>query len=98
MTDVQLLSRWYLILGIAGAVVAVAALLLIAILLTARRIEAAAARSLRAVEKIHQNTTVIWELDKTNTVAWQLREAAKSMRQHAEEVAEAMQAPAGPRA
>lgn len=98
MTDAELLSRWYLILGIAGVLVVVVALLLITILATARRIERAAARSLRAVQKIVDNTAVIWQLDTTNAVAWQLREGARSIRRHAEEIAEALQAPAAPRA
>ena len=98
MTDAELLSRWYLILGIAGVLVVVVAALLITILVTARRIEQAATRSLLAVRKIVENTSVIWELDTTNAVAWQLREGARSIRQHAEEIAQALQAPAGPRA
>ncbi len=98
MTDAELLSRWYVILAIAAALVAVVALLLITILVTARRIERAATRSLQAVQKIAENTTVIWQLDTTNTVAWQLRESARAIRQHAEEIARALQAPAGPRA
>ncbi|MGQ0571877.1 MAG: hypothetical protein ACT4P5_20425 [Armatimonadota bacterium] len=98
MTDAELLGRWYLILGIAGVLVVVVAALLITILVTARRIEQAAARSHRAVRKIVENTQVIWELDTTNAVAWQLREGARSIRRHAEEIGQALQAPAGPRA
>lgn len=95
MTDVQLLSRWYLILGIAAALVVVVALLLITILVTARRIEQNAARSLRAVRKIVDNTAVIWQLDTTNSVAWELRERARAIRRTAEQIAEALRAPAG---
>ena len=98
MTDAELLSNWYLILGIAAVLVVVVALLLITILVTARRIEQAATRSLLAVQKIVKNTQVIWELDTTNAVTWQLREGARSIRQHAEEIARALQTPAGPRA
>lgn len=95
MTDAELLTRWYLILGIAAVLVIVVAVLLITILVTARRIEQNAARSLRAVRKIVDNTAVIWQLDTTNAVAWQLREAARSIRRRAEEIAEALRAPAG---
>ncbi len=98
MTDAELLGNWYTILGIAAVLVVVVAALLITILVTARRIEQAAARSLTAVRKIVDNTKVIWELDTTNAVAWQLREGARSIRKHAEEIAQALQAPAGPRA
>ena len=80
MSDAELLSRWYLILGIAGVLVVVVAALLVTILVTARRIEQAATRSLLAVQKIVKNTSVIWELDTTNAVAWQLREGARSDR------------------
>lgn len=97
MTDAELVSNWYLILGIAGVLVVVVAALLITILVTARRIEQAATRSLLAVQKIVKNTQVIWELDTTNAVTWQLREGARSIRQHAEEIARALQTPAGPR-
>ena len=95
MTDAELLTRWYLILGIAAVLVIVVAVLLITILVTARRIEQNAARSLRAVRKIVDNTEVIWQLDTTNAVAWQLREAARSIRRRAEEIAEALRSPAG---
>ncbi len=98
MTDAELLSRWYLILSIAAVVVAVVALLLIIIWATARSIKRAAVRGLESVKKIVDNTAAIWELDKTNAVAWELREAAKSIRAHAEEIAQALQTPAGPRA
>ncbi len=98
MTDAELLSRWYLILVIAGAVVAVAAVLLFVVWSTARGIERAAARGLGSVKKIVDNTAAIWELDKTNAVAWELREAARSIHEHAEEIARALQTPAGPRA
>lgn len=98
MSDAELLSRWTLILAIAGVVVLIAAVLLITVLVLARRIEAAAARCLVAVQRIAENTAPIWELEKTSTVAWEIREVARSIRRHAEEIAEALQAPAGPRA
>ncbi|MDR7482227.1 MAG: hypothetical protein QN183_03300 [Armatimonadota bacterium] len=98
MTDAELLSQWYLILGIAGVLVAVVAALLIAVMVTARRIARAALRCHQAVGKIAEHTQVIWTLESTNAVAFDLRETAKSIRRHAEEIAEALQAPAGPRA
>ncbi len=98
MSDAELLSRWTLILVIAAVVVLIAAGLLITVLVLARRIEAAADRCLVAVQKIAQNTAPIWELEKTSTAAWEIRELAGSIRRHVEEIAEALQAPAGPRA
>ncbi|MDR7556298.1 MAG: hypothetical protein QN157_11920 [Armatimonadota bacterium] len=97
MTDAELLSRWYLFLALGGVIVAVVALLLAAILMTARRIERAASRCLTAVRQVADRTAAIWELDSTNAVAWELREAARTVRQRAEEIAQALQAPAGPR-
>ena len=98
MSDADLLSRWYLILSIAAVLVVVVAILAITILAIARGIERAARRCHRAVQKIVGNTMPIWELDATNAAAWELRVAARSIRTHAEEIASALQAPAGPRA
>ncbi|MDR7502997.1 MAG: hypothetical protein QN119_12405 [Armatimonadota bacterium] len=98
MTDAELLARWYLVLAVAGIVVLLLAGLLLAILVTARRIEAAAARGLQAVRRIVEHTTPIWELDRTNTVAWELRERVRTIRRRAEEIAEALGAAAGGRA
>lgn len=98
MTDAELLGRWYLILAMAGGVVLVAAGLLLAVLLTARQIERTAGRAHRAVRQIAENTRPIWDLDATNAAAWRLRETVRSIRRRAEEIAEALHTPAGPRA
>lgn len=98
MTDAELLSRWYLILGIAAVLVVVVAALLATVIVTARRIARAALRCHQAVERIVENTKVIWTLESTNAVAFDLRETVRSIRRRAEEIAEALQAPAGPRA
>jgi hypothetical protein len=95
MSDAELLSRWYVILAVAGAIVALVALLLIAVLVTARRIERAAVRCLLAVQRIAENMAPIWELEKTNAAAWELRETARSIREHGEQIAEALRSPAG---
>jgi hypothetical protein len=98
MPDAELLSRWYVILAIAAALVAVVAILVITIIVIARGIDQAARRCHRAVQKIVGNTLPIWNLDATNAAAWELRVEVRSIRQHAEEIAAALQAPAGPRA
>jgi hypothetical protein len=98
VSDAELWSRWYLFLALGGAIVGVVAALLVAILVTARRIEQAATRCLAAVRQIADRTVAIWELDSTNAVAWELRELARTVRRRAEEIAQALQAPAGPRA
>jgi cell division protein FtsB len=97
MTDAELLERWYVILGIAAILTVAAAALLVTILILARRIAQAALRSHRAVQQIAENTRAIWELDATNAAAWDLRETARSVRHRAEEIAQALQTPAGPR-
>jgi len=98
VTDAELLARWYLGLIAFGAVVLLLAVLLLAILVTARRIEVAATRGLRAVRRIVEHTNPIWELDRTNTAAWELRERVRTIRRRAEEIAEALGAAAGGRA
>lgn len=69
MADVE---TWGLWMGVAGAIIAIAAGLLIAIWLTARAIYAHALRALKAAEAIRVNTNPIWELQSTNEVAVQL--------------------------
>ncbi len=59
----ELLVGWRFWFVVAGAVVAVAAALLIAILLTARGIEREAARALAAARRIEANTRVIPALE-----------------------------------
>jgi len=98
MSDAELLSRWYLVLTIAALLVVVVAALLIAILMTARRIERAATRAHAAVRKIADHTAAIWAIEATNAGALRIRETVRSIREHAEEIAKGLQAPAGPRA
>src|SRR5262249_7420874 len=69
MTDADLYRLWYVWLTIGGAIVVVAAVLLVTIWLTARGIEREALRALRAVERIRESTHPIWHLDDTNRVA-----------------------------
>ena len=69
MTDAQLWSQWTLWAVVAGAVVVVAAALLVTILVTAQGILDEAARALEAAEEIRTHTLPIWALDTTNEVA-----------------------------
>lgn len=87
MTDTDLYQLWYLWLVIGGAIVIVAATLLVTIWLTARGIRREAARALRAVEKIGAATTPIWLLDETNRVADDLLAAARDLETHGAEIA-----------
>jgi hypothetical protein len=87
MTDADLYRLWYLWLAIGGAIVLVAAALLVAIWLTARGIRREALRALRAVEKIETATRPIWQLDETNQVAADLLAAARDLETHGAEIA-----------
>jgi hypothetical protein len=93
MTDADLFRLWYLWLAIGGAVVVVAAVLLVTIWLTARGIEAQARRALAAVEQIRTATTPIWKLDETNEVAGELLAAARDLETHGGMIASALGGP-----
>lgn len=69
MSDAELWAAWRLWMLVAAAIVVVAAGLLIAILVTARRILADAGRALAAADTIRRQTQPIWELQATNEVA-----------------------------
>ena len=69
MTDAELWSTWRLWTAVAVVIVLVAAGLLTAILVTARRILAEAVRALNAAETIRANTQAIWALQTTNEAA-----------------------------
>lgn len=63
---------WWLILGVALAVVLVVAALLIWIIVSLRRIERAAADIWTAGKQIAGNTVQIWQLGQTNATAKQI--------------------------
>ena len=69
MSDAELWSAWRIWVGVAAVVVLLAAGLLVAIWITARRILAEALRALAAAEAIRKSTESIWELQATNEVA-----------------------------
>lgn len=87
MSAAGLYSLWSLWLAIGGAIVVVAATLLIAILMTARGIEREALRALRAVERIREATRPVWLLDDTNRVSDDLLAAARDLETHGAEIA-----------
>jgi hypothetical protein len=90
MTDADLYRLWYLWLAVGGAIVIVAAALLVTIWLTARGIRREALRALRAVERIREATQPIWLLDETNRVADDLLAAAHDLETHGAEIAAAL--------
>lgn len=81
MSDAELWAAWRMWIVVATVVVLLAAGLLIAILLTARRILAEAVRALNAVETIRQNTQAVWELQTTNQVAERILQTVGAIEQ-----------------
>ena len=81
MSDAELWAEWRLWMVVATVVVLLAAGLLIAILLTARRILSEALRALRAVDVIRANTQPIWALQTTNEVAERILATVESIEQ-----------------
>jgi len=93
MTDADLFWLWYLWLAIGGAVVVVAAALLVTIWLTACGIERQARRALTAVEQIRAATQPIWKLDETNHAAEDLLAASRDLEAHGAAIASALGGP-----
>ena len=93
MTDADLFRLWYLWLAIGGAIVVIAASLLVTIWLTARRIEQQARRALVAVERIRTSTQPIWALDSTNQVADDLLAASRDLEAHGAMIVSALGGP-----
>lgn len=82
-------NEFYIGLAIAGALVVVAALLLILIWLAARRILRLATAALSLVIKIKENTLCIWALMETNHKAVNILSEAETIENSAGLVAEA---------
>lgn len=98
MSDADLWAAWRLWLAVGSAIVLLAAGLLIAIALTARRIFADAVRALEAAEAIRANTQAIWALQTTNEVAEQILGSVQAIERKATSLAGALQGrPAGRR-
>ena len=76
-TDV--VTLWWLTLGIAAVVIVVVAVLLIGIVIAANRIDRHAAEVWIAGKDIATNTIQIWQLQKTNEVASQILETAQGI-------------------
>lgn len=83
MTESQLLSTWYLWLGVAALLVVVAAGLLITVWMYARRIASLAGTALEVVREIEANTKPIWGLATTHEVAQQLDDGAQAIESNA---------------
>jgi hypothetical protein len=95
MTDADLWTAWRLWIAVGAVIILVAGSLLTTIWLTARSIARHAARALRAVEAIRENTRAIWELQSTNEVAEQIRDTVCDLKTKTEALVEALHHPAG---
>jgi len=79
VSNSHLFTVWGISLVIAAIVVLIAAVLLIAILLVARSILKHGAEGLQALEKIADDTGVIWALAETNRLAEEILAATESI-------------------
>ncbi len=91
MTDAELWGTWRMWMAVATVVILLAAGLLVAILLTARRILAEAVRALTAAEEIRGNTQAIWALQATNEVAERMLATVERIAGKGGALAEALQ-------
>ena len=90
MNDAEYYNMFYIGLAIAGAIVLIAATLLILILIAARRILKLAGAALGIVVNIKQNTLSIWELQNTNHTAIDILNEADTILSNAGAVATAL--------
>ena len=89
MNDTAYYNQFYMGLAIAGAIVVVAAVLLLMIWMAARRILKLATAALSIVIKIKENTLSIWGLQETNHKAVDILSEATTIENSAGLVAEA---------
>jgi len=90
MNDAAYYNEFYVGLAIVGAIVLIAATLLILILIAARRILKLAGAALGIVVNIKQNTLSIWELQNTNHKAIDILNEADTILSNAGAVATAL--------
>lgn len=90
MDESTLYTNWYVGLAIATVIILAAAVLLILVWLSARRILRLATAALGIVVQIKENTSSIWALEQTNEVACDILEGAQAIEAHARLVAEAL--------
>lgn len=91
MTDAAYLKEFYIGLALAGAIIVIAAVLLILIWIAARRILKLANAALGIVVNIKKNTLSIWELQNTNHKAIDISNDADTILSNAGAVAQALQ-------
>lgn len=90
MNDAAYYNEFYIALAIAGAIVVIAATLLILIWIAARKILKLANAALTIVINIKNNTLSIWELQNTNHKALDILSEADTIESNAGAVAKAL--------
>jgi hypothetical protein len=95
LTDAELWGAWGLWMGVASAVIVVAASLLVAILVTAKGILTEAVRALGAADRIREATIPIWGLKTTNEVADELLDTVRTIERDSAALARTLEAHAG---
>ncbi len=90
MNDAEYYNMFYIGLAIAGAIVLIAATLLILILVAARRILKLAGAALGIVIRIKENTLSIWGLQDTNHTAINILKETDTILSNAGAVATAL--------
>lgn len=90
MSAEEIYSWWFLWLGIAVAIVIAAAILLITIIVLARRIAATAETALQVVAEIEESTRPVWEINTTNKVAGDLLTGASAIEANAKSIVDAL--------
>ncbi len=91
VSDSTLFTVWAVGLVIVGIVVVLVAVLALVILATAVAIKRAALKALASGESIRRRTLPLWELERTNQVATELLEAARSIEAHGNALATALE-------
>ena len=86
----ELYNQWYFWLVIATVLIVVAALLLIAVWMAAKRILKLATAAQGIVVQIKENTNSIWGLDKTNEIATNILNETEMIGDHTIKVGEAL--------
>ena len=95
MPDADLYAIWYWSLAVAAVLVLLAAALLMAILVVARRILGHAREALEAAETIAEDTMARGGLEETNRTAEEILDTAESIEVRGGRIGEALQAPNG---
>tara|TARA_B100000497_G_C7685583_1_gene415426 strand:+ start:2084 stop:2368 length:285 start_codon:yes stop_codon:yes gene_type:complete len=90
MDEATLYTNFYIGLAIAVVIILVAAVLLILVWTSARRILKLATAALGLVVQIKENTNSIWGLQTTNEVATDILNGAEAIETHAGMVAQAL--------